>query len=278
MLSLIRRHLAKNALLTTTLLIVFTITACDDGIVTPEDVESGFGARGRNLTGQDYYLGIFFGQGVVADSIPEIRNNYAVSQKNFTDEEVATIDQQRDKLMAIVDQYDPNFFKWFESAIETGDHIIVKDSIRRASAVTLFAYLQTEEGQAALGEANDPENLARITDEINAHGGIGEMSMDEVEGLLSSATSMTSPESLQFGSAAALCLVLALVVVVVLALAVLIAVIVGVWLALFTWTWVWFAKAGGAMTELQIERMIHSIATTYSGPQVAPAQPISLSQ
>ena len=275
MLSRIQKHLARNTAFMAMLLIAFLFTACDNRMVSPEEIDAKMGGAvaQRNITGKDYYLGIYFGQGVVADTVPEIRDNYAISQRNFTAEELATINHQRDELVSIVQNYDPNFFKWFESAIESGDHLIVKDAMRRASAVTLFAFLQTEEGQTALGEASKPENIAKITEEINANGGIGEMTTDEVEDLLAQAGSMSSPESLQFNSAVALCLVLALVVLVVLALAVLIAVIIGVWLALFTWTWVWFARVGGAMTELQIERMIHSIATIYSGPQLQPAQP-----
>lgn len=270
MFNTIQRRLVRNAGFVVPLLVAFGFVACDDGVVTPEEQEARLGATtvgGRNLTGQDYYTGIFFGKGPVASAIPEIKDNYAISLAGFTAEELTSIEAQQAKLLANIAAFDSGFFKRFEAAIESGSQPAIESALQEAGVVTLSAYLQTEEGREALGIAQQPENLSQITAEINERGGVGQMSEDEVRDALRQIES-----SIQSGAGIPqhefmLCLVLALVVLaaVALLLVIAIAVAVAIWLAvwLHTYFWVFSAKSAGMLSRLQIEQMIDSLARQY---------------
>jgi SdpC family antimicrobial peptide len=280
----IRRRFVQNAVFIVPLLVAFGFVACDDGVVTPEEQEARLGAvvAGRSLEGTDYYEGIFFGKGPVATAIPEIKENYAIVRAEFTEEELSSIAAQQATLLGVIRDYDPGFFDRFEAAIESGNRIAIQNSLKEAGAVTLFAYMNTDEGRQALGLAQQPENIAQITQEINERGGIGQLTEQEVADALRDVEAAVAGGSNPATANFALCIVLAIAVVVVVAIALLLVLIAAVavaialvgwlWVVLHTYVWVWSAKAKGMLTELQIEQLIDSLATRY-GP-VAPQTPI----
>ncbi len=279
MLTRIHDHLVNNALLLIPMLVIFTMTACEDGVTTPEEMESKFRVQGvKNLKGEDYFNGVFFGRGAVADAIPEIRDVYSMSTGGLSDEDLAAAEADQDRLVQLMKDRDPTFFDRFESAVESGDQVAITSAIDEGSALATLSFLDTPEGRAAFDDAQTPENITEITAQFNAQQSTKQLTESEVEAILSDVDEWSKSDGAAANASAnKLCLVLAIVVLAVLLLALLIGIVVGlaVWLAIWLWTYFWSAlSANQSYTELQVEQMIGSLADTYGGGGITPVEPV----
>lgn len=92
-----------------------------------------------SFTGEQLYRGLLFGDGPVAEVIPQVRDHYRVTNFVTTVEELQLVRATQDRIISAIDETAPEFFRDFRSMIRSGDHFMVQKALREAADVTLRA-------------------------------------------------------------------------------------------------------------------------------------------
>lgn len=91
----------------------------------------------RAFTGEQLYRGLVLGHGEVADLIPQVRDHYRVSNFVTSVEELRLVEAMQDRMIASIDEMDPNFFREFRKMIRSGDHLVISEALAKARRVTV---------------------------------------------------------------------------------------------------------------------------------------------
>lgn len=127
-----REHLAipTSIVMIATLLIVPAIIGAGDAIgqtvvIPVDDV--------------DYYRGVFFAEGQLAEQIPEIRDYLMMDTEDEDPQVVQIITDFRARLTNVIGNQDPTFFTEFAAAMQSGDPYVIDAAIHEGAEVTMTA-------------------------------------------------------------------------------------------------------------------------------------------
>jgi SdpC family antimicrobial peptide len=84
-------------------------------------------AQARSYDGKTLFVGTYFGQGPAGWLLPEI-----TGEPEMTKALVADLPFSREflaRVVADIEQRDPDFFAWFETALYSGDYVLVGEAI-----------------------------------------------------------------------------------------------------------------------------------------------------
>lgn len=100
----------------------------------------GFGQVNQmsQFTGKQYFEGIVFKAGPVADHIPAIEDHLALKNQ-LSSKDLGEAMSQFREIEAIIAEKDPEFFAEFASAMESKDHLEIQSAIERGYEVAYHA-------------------------------------------------------------------------------------------------------------------------------------------
>lgn len=132
------------------LVILIVVTSC-----SPETVKSS------SFSGKDYVNGIFFGSGPVAALVPEISSKFNLDSYVKSDEERTQIRLIREQLLAVLE---PSFLESFKRDMESGNHIVIQQSLKNAALKIKDAMFSENGPLSALKlNANQKNDLIAMT-------------------------------------------------------------------------------------------------------------------
>lgn len=137
------------------LFIILALVSCVDN-PTESVAESDF-------MGKDIFRGIMFGQGPVADYIPEIRDHYKLDYYIHDESQRETIVQITDRIIRLIVEKDPNYFEEFKYNMESSDHLMINDALNVAWNKILEIIQKDEYFNTYLG---DIKNLTNPSNQI----------------------------------------------------------------------------------------------------------------
>jgi hypothetical protein len=126
----------------------------------------------HRLTTDDYYRGIFLGQGPVAERIPVIHDNLRIDPSKHDPRVLRVIHDFQARLVDSIRTSDPAFMTRFASAIRSGDHFAIEEAIGDGARVTVKAVQEMPEIVALRHQVqNDPQYANRLVEQIRAASG-----------------------------------------------------------------------------------------------------------
>ncbi len=141
-------------------------------ILQNSKTQNNFAKPDTGFTGKQYYRGIIFGEGKVAEEIPYIRNNRMLDSTlvrelntmNVTGVKKKAVlkkaDKVVDEIVQIVGRDNPGFFKKFKEEMESGDTLTIKHGLVAALTLTHQAAHKTPmDVKAQKYMANHPEEV-----------------------------------------------------------------------------------------------------------------------
>ena len=87
----------------------------------------------ESISGEELFKAIYFGKGMVADKLPEVK--YLLSFKDYLEdsEQIAIIGEVQENIFLKIKDKNDNFFKVFGEKIQSGDHIKIKAVLSEAN-------------------------------------------------------------------------------------------------------------------------------------------------
>jgi len=82
-----------------------------------------------NFSGKELMRGIFFGDGKVVQTIPTIKQNFAIADFASDDETLKFMREAQELLFSELELQDPNTFVDFKNKIGTGNPIIIREAL-----------------------------------------------------------------------------------------------------------------------------------------------------
>jgi SdpC family antimicrobial peptide len=129
---------------------VVTFTACVGGDGTTQTA----GRTQFSQSGEDLFLGIFFGEGQVGQLLPEIWKGRSTSSRALSPEKTEQVLQAEANIVAEIHKQDPSFFQRFGLAVTSGDHFEVEAALMEAGS-----RLHTVSDAAQKGASNKAPNV-----------------------------------------------------------------------------------------------------------------------
>ncbi len=237
------RQLASRWYVGVSLALGMTLYSCQTGEATLK----------KNFSGEELFNGIFFGQGEVATLIPEISNQVNMADVLTTDEleEVANV---RQDLTAALKVQNPNFFNEFKSAIQSGNHLRIQETLRQTSELIFQGIMDISNVQTSKTKEQIASELGKAVNLDELKTSNGKFDRTKINNQLSKIKLFSDDDSNMGRAQQATCVAVAAVLV--LAVAAAAAVIVFIfWIA---------AEQLSAESQLQQEMIVNSIATSLA--------------
>lgn len=176
------------------------------------------------FSGQEYFEGIFLGNGPVAESVPELRGLNPRSIAKDRNELNEIIDYQN-SLVSRVSEENPDYFSELEKAIQSRNPVMVKSTIEKGAAI--MKSITDSDGH----KVND-EDRAQVEQLFQSYGN-GEISSSELSAGVKAYTLDRSPHMELAG--------------------------VVLWLAIVLWVVLWIPVMADHGAELYTERVVDSL-------------------
>jgi SdpC family antimicrobial peptide len=109
---------------------VVTFTACAGG----DGPDQTVGKTQFSQSGEELFLGIFFGEGQVGQLLPEIWKGKSTSSRVLGPEKAEQVLQAQANIVAEIHKQDPSFFQRFGLAVTSGDHFQVEAALMEAGS------------------------------------------------------------------------------------------------------------------------------------------------
>ncbi|RAW03476.1 hypothetical protein [Pseudochryseolinea flava] len=103
------------------------ITSCQ----SPESKRS----QVSSATGEELFIGLFFGEGKVAAMVPELYERSQLKNYLTSEAEIAAFKKFQQQAIQVIGESNPLFFKSFKRDITSGDHLRISAALKRSSAV-----------------------------------------------------------------------------------------------------------------------------------------------
>ena len=138
------------------------------------------GELNENFTGKDFFKGIFFAQGAVADKIPLLDNQIKAFQFASEQDQKKQIRLQ-DKIISYIDEAHPEFFQKFNIEITSGDQNRIQNVLKSSSKVILESAYKVDEVKDVISQLF-PIEFKKIMDHPEKYllNDNGEISMEKV--------------------------------------------------------------------------------------------------
>jgi len=118
---------------------VFFYTGCTTGNATPSSTTLKLKKR-NNYSSEDYFRGIIFQKGPVADLIPEsLEANLIKSYTNTNPKGDQNIVKLESKIIEKIKQSQPSFLDNFREVMQSGNQILIKDKISETQDLILLS-------------------------------------------------------------------------------------------------------------------------------------------
>lgn len=146
----LKRTLAMVALLGQASL----VTACSYDEAGPVSSEPTAEARAQ-LTGEQMFRGIFFGEGPVGAMFAEVWEGRSATDRADNPETARLIREIQDDAVSHIRTVDPDFFAHFAAQVRSGDHLQTQSALREG-ATLLGEAVQANPTYAQLATAVEP--------------------------------------------------------------------------------------------------------------------------
>jgi SdpC family antimicrobial peptide len=150
-------------------LVVAALAAgCDEAPIAPGDARLSTAAYADAET---MFKGLVFGNGYVADAIPEIRDNFKVEVLEAQGLNKAELLDVQSRILYQIKLKDPGFLNRFKSAMNSGDHYRIGSMLDTAGVVVNDAVNHTAEGdEIAMYEADYNLLQNKLQPHLDANG------------------------------------------------------------------------------------------------------------
>ena len=152
--------------------------------------------RVAQLSAEDYYRGIFLGQGPVAERIPAIRENLTIDPSKHDPRVMRVIRDFQARLIDSIEASDPTFMPRFAAAMRSGDHFAIDAAIGDGARATVNAMQEMPEIIALRHQIqNDPQYANRLIEQIRNSSGnkADEAQLRQALNLLVAGTTLDGP-------------------------------------------------------------------------------------
>lgn len=123
------------------LLAIFTLVVSIFSTIPVNNVQS---KELKDYSGEELFEGVIFGYGEVAKLFPEMWEESLLNDFTYTDEQVQKIKEIESELK----QVDPDFFTKFKEGIQSGDHVVIEETIQKTEE-SLIKVFEDEVKQAS---------------------------------------------------------------------------------------------------------------------------------
>lgn len=96
----------------------------------------------QDLSGEDFFNGIYFSQGKVAEMIPEIKNSLKAEDLVESARELSELKKIQSDIIQQIKLDNPSFFTNFKIGIQSGNHIKIESTLKGASKVLFNALMK----------------------------------------------------------------------------------------------------------------------------------------
>lgn len=128
-------------------------------------------ATAGSADAETLFRGIVLGSGPIADSIPEIRDNFRVDLLATNSLSLAQLNDLHNRIVAEVKAIDPNFLDGFKAAMNSGDPVQIDAKLDEAFAIGNDAVHWLTEGDTIRKLEADPAEVdARLQPYLDANG------------------------------------------------------------------------------------------------------------
>jgi SdpC family antimicrobial peptide len=110
----------------------------------------------RAYSGEEVFKGLFFGEGEVGAKFPEIWEGQSLTDRAQTPKKKAQYEQWQANALAKVNAQDPAFLERFGEAMQSGDHVLILDTIKTNQTLMASAIDQARVAMNPVTAQDDP--------------------------------------------------------------------------------------------------------------------------
>jgi SdpC family antimicrobial peptide len=111
--------------------------------------------QGRTFTGQEIFVGLFFGEGEVGGKLPELWEGESLSSKAATPAEARDLEAFEARIVADLERSEPGFLDRFGTAMQSGDHVLIAETLNKDRDLIFKAIEQTSGASNSLDVQNE---------------------------------------------------------------------------------------------------------------------------
>ncbi|MGB0035103.1 MAG: hypothetical protein WBP79_06485 [Candidatus Acidiferrales bacterium] len=121
--------------------------------------------KAARYDGETVFRGLYFGQGPVAQKLPEIwkQERYIERRKQLSPADERRINEIQDKIVADIKANHKEFLEHFGRVLQSGDHVAIQKELNEATSLA-FAALRKETGKDPLAPVGDAASVYRFVE------------------------------------------------------------------------------------------------------------------